>query len=368
MNVFFDHQTFSLQSFGGISRYYSELITGINRTNDNEAYLSLLLSNNVHLRESGLFTNNLLPERNFYKKSQITYRTNQAYTIAQLHKKSFDIFHATYYDPYFIPHLKGRPFTITFLDMIHEKFSDQFSGFPDSQLATRQKKTLADRADRIIAISESTKKDIVELFNVDPAKIDVIYLGSSLQPAANHVIKNQISSPYLLFVGRRERYKNFNGLIRAIHPLLKKYKVKLICAGGGAFSKEEEEIIHNFNLGGLVEQQAIFDDTALQEFYLQAVAFIFPTMYEGFGIPVLEAFACDCPCIISNLSSLPEVGGNAALYIDPMVADSISNAVEQLIQNSELRLTLIERGREQLKHFSWQRTVIDTLNSYKVVL
>lgn len=368
MNVFFDHQTFSLQTFGGISRYYSELITGINQTNDNRAYLSLLLSNNTHLKESGLAKNNLLPESNFYKKAQITYRTNQAYTIAQLHKKSFDIFHATYYDPYFIPYLKGRPFTITFLDMIHEKFSDQFSTFPDSQLVTKQKKTIADRADRIIAISESTKRDIVELLNIDPAKIDVTYLGSSLQPAVDYVIEKKIDSPYLLFVGRRERYKNFEGLVRAIDPLLKKYKLKLIAAGGGPFSREEKELIHSLNLDELVEQRAIINDSTLQEFYLQAVAFIFPTMYEGFGIPILEAFACDCPCIISNLSSLPEVGGNAALYINPKVADSISHAVEQLIQDSKLRCTLIERGREQLKRFSWQRTVIDTLNSYKVVL
>ena len=366
MNVFFDHQTFSLQAFGGISRYYAELVTGVNHTIGNQAFLPLLFSNNVHLRECGLMVKQLLPNRQFYKKTQIIYRSNQAYTLAQLHRRSFDVFHATYYDPYFIPHLKGRPFTITFLDMIHEKLSAQFPELANDELITRQKQFLADRADRVIAISESTKRDVVELLTIDPAKVEVIYLGNSLKPVVEENIGNPAPEPYLLFVGRRERYKNFEGLLRSIHPLLKKYRLKLICAGGDSFTNGERSLIRSVGVDALVEQHPINDQT-LQLLYQQAVAFIFPTLYEGFGIPVLEAFACACPCIVSNLSSLPEVAGDAALYIDPASPDSIPNAVEQLLHSSELRQTLIEKGRDQLSRFSWQRTVSETLKVYQTI-
>lgn len=363
MRIFFDHQTFSLQSFGGISRYYAELITGINGVPDNHAYLSLLFSNNVHLQEKGIAPCKLFSNVNFYRKERIAYRLNKAYNIAQLNQRKYDIFHPTYYDPYFIPHIKDHPFVITFLDMIQEKFANQFPGLDDGGITTNHQRILANRADKIIAISESTKLDIIELLNVNPDKIEVIYLGNSIKRIPSK-LEDKKTIPYLLFVGRRERYKNFEGLLKAIHFLLSKHRIKLVCAGGGAFTEEENKLVHSLGVEDLVEQHPI-NDLILQDLYRRAIVFIFPTFYEGFGIPVLEAFACDCPCIISNSSSLPEVGGNAALYIDPNSAESIVTAVEKIIDSSALRESLILRGREQLKHFSWNNTVSETLKVYK---
>jgi glycosyltransferase involved in cell wall biosynthesis len=108
----------------------------------------------------------------------------------------------------------------------------------------------------------------------------------------------------------------------------------------------------------------MINDSILHELYREAHAFIFPSLYEGFGIPILEAFACGCPCILSNTSSLPEVAGEAAIYIDPTDRDSIAIAVERIIMDTELRHVLIERGKKQLERFSWQRTIEDTLNLY----
>jgi glycosyltransferase involved in cell wall biosynthesis len=367
MKILFDYQTFSLQNFGGISRYYAELVNGVNQTERDVAYLPLVFSNNVHLRESGISVRNFLLNQNFYKKQQIIYRTNKLYTIAQLSRKNFDIFHPTYYDPYFIPHLKSHPFTITFLDMIHERFGTKYKELSDGGLITKNKQLLADRADKIIAISESTKRDIVELLGVDPRKIEVIYLGNSLCPVENVNTSRQAPEPYLLFVGRRERYKNFDGLLQIIHPILKKYGLKLICAGGDPFTSEEQERICKVGADKLVRQQPINDHT-LTQLYHQATAFIFPTLYEGFGIPVLEAFACNCPCIVSNLSSLPEVAGDAALYFDPNQPESIAVAIEKLLCDTQLRQMLIEKGRTQLNRFSWQRTVNETLRFYRTLL
>ncbi|UHG91713.1 glycosyltransferase family 4 protein [Spirosoma oryzicola] len=367
MNIFFDYQTFSLQTFGGISRYYAELIKGINETRNNNAYLPLLFSNNVHLQESGLGVRQMMPNKDFYKKIQIIYRSNQLYTIAKLYQKQFDIFHATYYDPYFIPHLKGRPFVVTFLDMIHEKFVAKFPGLDDGGVIFKQKKIIAGKADKIIAISESTKRDVVSLLEVDPDKVKVIYLGSSLKPSRIETIDEQLAlEPYLLFVGRRERYKNFDGLLSAVYPLLKKYKLKLLCAGGGQFTNEERFFINSLGASSFVQQCSI-DDQKLQQLYQGAVAFVFPSMYEGFGIPVLEAFACGCPCIVSNNSSLPEVAGKAAIYIDPLLPETIVSAVEKVITDTYLRQEMIDKGYEQLSLFSWENTVSDTLDLYRAI-
>ena len=366
MTIFFDHQTFSNQTYGGISRYYAELIAGINQTTDTTAYLPILFSNNVYLREKGIPARPFFARRPLPKKIQLIQSANKLYTIPKLRQKSYDVFHATYYDPYFLPYLKGRPFVITFLDMIHEKLGPQFPELADDRIITNQKRLMATQATRIIAISESTKRDIVELLDVDPAKIDVIYLGSSLaaQPVSQELTPT--AEPYLLFVGNRGHYKNFSGLLQAIHPLLKQYRLKLVCAGGGGFTAAEKTLIQAVGAGDLVEQQP-FDDQTLRVLYQQALAFIFPTLYEGFGIPVLEAFACNCPCIVSNLSSLPEVAGNAALYIDPTSSDSITQAVEQLIHNPAIRQELIRKGREQLSNFSWDRTVTETVQLYKAI-
>lgn len=366
MRILFDHQTFSLQNFGGISRYYTELIREINQTPGNQACLSAIVSNNVHLREAGIKVNAFFPGWNFQRKTSLIYRINQLYGTAQLRAKAYDVFHATYYDPYFLPHLDRRPFVVTFMDMIHEKFVQQFPGLDDGGLITEQKRVLAQRAARIIAISESTKRDVVELLDVDPAKIDVIYLGSSLRAMPVQPDTGPKPAPYLLFVGRRERYKNFEGLLRAVHPLLRQHKLNLVCAGGDPFTPEERALIDEVDANDWVEQRPI-DDKSLQTLYQRAVAFVFPSLYEGFGIPILEAFACGCPCIVSNSSSLPEVAGDAALYIDPAMPDSIAEAVNQLINNAQLRQTLINRGREQLSRFSWQRTVTETLNVYQSV-
>ena len=368
MNILFDHQTFSLQNYGGISRYYTELIKGINRIPDNDAYLPLLVSNNVHLHEVGIHVRPFFSETKIPKKLQTIYSLNEFYTICKLRHKRYDVFHATYYDPYFLPYLEGRPFVVTFLDMIHEKFGNQFSELAYNGVITEQKRRLANKAARIIAISESTKRDLVDILSINPNKIDVIYLGSSFSTKRIKSTDHKTGDlPYLLFVGNRSMYKNFKGLLEAIHPVLKGFGIKLLCAGGGAFTKSEKEFIQSLKADQLVEQYSINDQT-LPMLYQNALAFIFPSLYEGFGIPVLEAFACECPCIVSNKSSLPEVAGSAALYIDPTSSDSIVSAVEKLLNDSNLRESLIQKGREQLAKFSWQRTVTETLKLYQGIV
>ncbi|PRY27412.1 glycosyltransferase involved in cell wall biosynthesis [Spirosoma oryzae] len=367
MKVFFDHQTFSIQKFGGISRYNVELISGVNKGINDTAYLPILLSDNVYLNKLNQYNVNLLPKNNFYKKAQIVYKINKLYSVAHLVKKGFDLFHPTYYDPYFLPYLKGKPFVLTIHDMIHERFVEQFPELDNKNSAIEKKQVLAEKADRIITVSNSTKLDVVNMLGVKPEKVHVIYSAGSFNPVWTTTKGRFVEEPYLLFVGRRERYKNFEGLLNAIRHILEKYKIKLVCAGGGEFTAQENKIIDSFRLSQLVNQISI-NDKLLSILYNQAIAFIFPSLYEGFGIPVLEAFASDCPCIVSNQSSLPEVGGDAVVYINPFSRESIVDAVEKIICSSQLRQDLIEKGRVQLAKFSWDKTVKETVDLYRTLL
>ncbi|GAB3931394.1 glycosyltransferase family 4 protein [Larkinella terrae] len=364
MKIFFDHQTFSQQNYGGISRYFCELIAGINQSPDeHQAHLSLLFSNNAYLKEKSLRAWPFFPGQPFSRTQPRIYRFNKIFSLLEMQTRSYDVFHATYYEPYFLDHIQKRPVVVTFLDMIHEKYHTVFPELAADHLVMTWKKQIIERATAVIAISENTKRDLVDYYNIPPERVRVIYLGSSV--AVEERLDNPpATAPYLLFVGNRGMYKHFRPFIQAVAPLLRGHQIRVICAGGGAFSTGETALLQQLQLTQLVEQKPINDNT-LRQLYGQATAFVFPSLYEGFGIPVLEAFACNCPCVLSNRSSLPEVAGSAASYFDPENPDSIREAVGQILNSSELRQDLIQKGRERLRQFSWEKTVQETLALYQ---
>lgn len=368
MNIFFDHQTFSLQNYGGISRYFTELIQGINIRTKHHAHLSITYSDNVYIRDVKNDVKHFMPGFEFERKLSARYYLNRFLCQLDLRKTPFDVMHPTYYDPYFLSQIGNKPFVVTFLDMIHERLANEFKDLAEDRKITARKKLMAEKSTAIIAISESTKQDIVDLFKVDPQKINVIYLGNSLQSFSKADIETSadLARPYVLFVGNRWSYKNFRWFIQTIRPLLVTYGIRVVCAGGGAFTKEEIKFIEAYKLTGLVEQRPI-DDRSLSILYRNALAFVFPSLYEGFGIPVLEAFACDCPCIVSNQSSLPEVAGDAALYISPNNPDSLIDAIERFVNDDNLRQEYIRKGQQQLAKFSWQNTVDETVKLYQSI-
>ncbi|GAB2520384.1 glycosyltransferase family 4 protein [Spirosoma aerophilum] len=364
MNIFFDYQAFSLQTYGGISRYFCELINGINKTEDNHAHLSQLWSNNVHLKEYGIKT---LPYPFKNKYSRVLHKPNQLYNLLDYKTGQYDIYHSTYFDDFLSKPVGDRPFVTTFYDMIYERLSNQFIELSADKFIIPQKKKIAYRSSHLIAISESTKRDMVEILGIEPSRISVIYLGSSFQPESINQTTSDLSvteQPYLLFVGNRAGYKNFSPFLKAVAHLLKRYSIKLVCGGGGSFTSTEKDVIQELSLQGLVEQRLI-NDTILPTLYKKALAFVFPSLYEGFGIPVLEAFSCGCPCIISDSSSLPEVAEDAAMYFDPTNVGSIEASVEKIILDNSLRSELVSKGWQQLNKFSWSRTVQETLELYK---
>ena len=387
MKVLYDHQTFTLQKYGGISRYYFELINRFKKDKNLECELACKYSENAYINSSDLFkdietgesTEDFLYGVKFKGKAKI-HRTltrvglasnpiilNKKNSVEIIKHNDFDIFHPTYYDPYFLKYIGNKPFVLTVHDMIHELYAGKF--FKKNDKTIMAKKELAERAYRIIAISDSTKSDLIKLYKMDEGKIDIVYHGSSLKN--ENMINTDQSLPerYILFVGDRDLYKNFDFFLRSISKLLiEDEKLKLICAGGKPFNKIESNLIKNLKLSGKIFHRSIENDNYLSGLYNKALCFIFPSLYEGFGIPILEAFSCNCPVVISNTSSLPEVGGDAAHYFDPTDSASIYDAVKKVVYDYEFADKLREKGSEQLKKFSWEKCACETKRVYERLL
>lgn len=366
MKILYDSQIFELQKYGGISRYFVNIAENYNDDISMNVSISAKISNNEYLLNSNIDGNFVLPSKNIInKKYNIERKFNSLYCRFKLFTNSIDIFHPTYYDPDFLNYIGKTPFILTIYDMVHEKFSDMISEHDKSAI---NKKLLAKKASKIIAISESTKKDIIDILGIDESKIDVIYLGSSMKPTDKVVQLKNLPSKYILFVGNRAIYKNFNKFIEAISPLIhENFDLYVVCVGGGEFSEDEKNILSKLNISEKVYQYDI-DDSTLAKLYSTALVFVFPSLYEGFGIPILEAFSCDCPIVCSNTSSFPEIAGNAAVYFDPMDKISILTTVTEVVNNNELRKKLVQSGRERLKMFSWDITAQKTKKVYENTL
>jgi len=301
-----------------------------------------------------------------------TRQVNQRYTISRLRAAEFDVFHPTYYDDYFLEDLGDKRLVVTVVDMIHELFPQYFS--KAGSLIPERKQRLVERADCVIAISQSTRADVMRLLGVPADKVRVIYLGNSVQPPAGTPGRlPSLPERYVLFVGARKGYKNFVGFITAIAPLLRADRMLcVVCTRHNSrrrsgFRSGERRLFRQLGIEGQVVQCAV-TDAALAGVYRHALCFVFPSLYEGFGLPVLEAFACDCPVILSNTSSLPEVGGEAVEYCDPTQAESIATALERVLRDDDLRADLVARGRAQLARFSWDACARETEAVYRDVV
>jgi len=367
MKVLYDHQIFTSQIYGGISRYFFELIKHFKNNNETKYELSLKYSNNYYLKKlNNLSYKTFLENYSFKGKYRLLNILNKKVSKEYISKGDYDIFHPTYYDPYFLDYIGRKPFVLTIYDMIHEIYPEMFSS---KDKTSERKKTLAQKATKIIAISENTKRDIIKFLGIGENKIEVIYLGNSFNINKDDKTIN-IMTPrkYILFVGSRRGYKNFELFIEAISPLLNDdVKLNVVCAGGGKFNDMEIEKLKNLKIKDKVFYYS-GSDSVLAYLYQKAVAFIFPSLYEGFGIPILESFTFGCPAICSRTSSLPEVAGDAAIYFDPTDKLSILNNIHKVIYNDELKKQLISKGVERVKEFTWEKTAKKTKMLYEDIL
>lgn len=359
MRVLYDHQGFTIQQYGGISRYFYELINHLMIYPDVSASVSLNVSNNRYIARSGWAKPfPFFPGIESNKKIVWMKKINETTSLQKWKDGNFDIFHPTYYDTYFLKHETHKPVVITFHDLIHEKF------MPTDRETLIHKRRVLNRADRIIAISNNSKSDLIDYYSVPEDKIVVIPLASSLTRSTGS--RDRIDDRYLLFVGNRNNYKNFCFFIRSIAPLLTStLDVLLYCAGGGSFTQEERRLLRELRLENKVKLFPVVSDEKLGELYTNALAFLFPSRYEGFGLPLLEAMNCGCPIGASGTGALPEVAGNAALYFDPMDRDAMLYVAQTLVEKPSVRAALRANGDARAKEFSWRRTAHDTYFTYQ---
>jgi glycosyltransferase involved in cell wall biosynthesis len=241
------------------------------------------------------------------------------------------------------------------------------------RILTRLHRMAARRAKKILTISQASKNDIVTHFHVAADKIAVTYLAASEdfkqileQPRLDSVRRRyRLPERYILFVGSIEPRKNLVGLINAFAKVRTKIDRKLVIAGGGGWLNSDiYETIKDLNLTDSVVFTGYVPQDDLAAIYNLADVFVFPSFYEGFGIPPLEAMSCGVPVIVSHAASLPEVVGDAALTVDPYDTGALAEAIYRIIHDRTLRDELIRKGFSRVKQFSWRLTAEETLGAF----
>lgn len=365
MRVAFDSQAFTMQEYGGVSRYICSLAKELSLRDEVNPRIFAPLYINTYLPDvpSDLVLGHKIPRipktgRIFSAISRLLERP----AISRFHP---DIVHETYFNAR-SPAPRGVQTVVTVYDMINEIYSAEFSKHDRNSTLKRM---ATQRADHILCISESTRKDLLEIFDVPEEKVSVVYLGVDNLITTTPSDKIQNIKPYILYVGHRGGYKNFEGFLRAYaSSLWLSNNFNVVCFGGSPFSSDERKNIESLGLDFDQFSQINGSDSKLASHYQAAALFVYPSLYEGFGIPPLEAMSLNCPVACSNNSSIPEVVGDAGEYFDPMDIDSIRAAMEQVL-NSDVRITeLIERGRLRCSHFSWERCADETLAVYRSLL
>jgi glycosyltransferase involved in cell wall biosynthesis len=386
MRIAFDHQAFCLQRTGGVSRYFCELASAMLSTNlDLKIFAPLY--RNTYLRD--------LPSANvqgYWIKEYPPYTAALCTSImgrvasAAIDRWQPDLVHETYYSDR--PSGSKKVVTVlTVFDMISELglMSDQASL---TDIKRSPKYRAVQRADHIICISQSTQRDLIRLFDVPASKTTVIYLGCDafrVKPyealasvnAPDAMLETSVGAmtsaakhakPYLLYVGLRGAYKNFSRLLKAYaHSKRLTENFDLIAFGAGAFTKDEKTLITELGLTCPQVQQITGTDEYLAMLYRQAAAFVYPSCYEGFGLPPLEAMAQGCPVVSSHTSSMPEVIGDAAEYFDPDDVDDMSAAIGRVVYSSERRKELTQKGYVRSKMFDWTTCASETTRLYQTI-
>lgn len=368
MKIAHDEQMFVLQQYGGVSRYHAKLIENLNNIDNTNAkafapfhqnfYLGKLQKEYVKGYTLGAYP---LHTRFIFKPF------NRIIGTRLIRKWSPDILHLTYYD------WKGTfgskcKIAVTIHDMIYEKYPELFE---NSQQVISKKKYAVDKADLVICVSQSTKNDLLEITGVDEEKVKVIYHGFDkidLSEKEISVFNDRFNFDYILYIGHRKKYKNFDLLLKAYSNSKEiNNHFKILAFGGGKIDSEEQAQLKDLGISNNVIHLA-GDDRLLALSYRNAHCLVYPSLYEGFGLPILEAMSQCCPVILSNVSSLPEVGGNAALYFDAQSSDQLKACLMDILFDDSLRESLSKKGLAQCDKFSWDICANQTNSAYQNIL
>lgn len=383
MRVLFDDLGLR-ESHGGVSRYFSELFR--NFPSDVEPIVcqaesvnEYMLSEPFNIPRARYSFDKFLPDCNLIGRSYF-YRivagmlpwffpayelANQKLFRQHISRNDFDILHLT------SPHgstegwgtrawhsvIGKKPIVLTVHDLIPDKLNK-------SRRVTRQRKFELDAADHVVAVSNNTKQDIIDLYNVPESKISVIYHGYTAR-ADNACSPIFPDIRYVLYVGKRGGYKNSDFFIRSMAPLLIADGGLHLVFTGGRFSDLELKVFTDLGIANRVHQRFV-SDAEMSSLMANAVCFVYPSRYEGFGIPILDAFSVGCPVVLSRCSCFPEVAGDAALYFEDGDAEGLRNCVKSLSDDA-LRQKMIGLGKARVQMFSWHSAAMQTADIYRRV-
>ena len=358
MRVFFDYSIFTLQSFGGVSKYTVNLVE--NFSDQVDPLIISFFYKNFYLKNC-----RFVDKKIFFKKAGplIKYfnKINKIHFNYKLKTKNPDIIHLSYFNQKNFYKSKAKT-VITEHDLIKEKFYPK--KYKDE---IEYKKRLFEKIDQIICVSENTKKDLLEEYNIDASKISVVYHGVNKNKNVRERSLN--IRPFILFVGSRQRYKNFDNAIKSYARSSRlKLDFDFVCFGGGKFLKIEEELFKNLSINRDRIHHYEGDDLDLNYFYYNARIFIFPSLYEGFGMPLLEAMNMQCPIICSDTSSFPEIVNDSAILFNPTDIEMLTFKIEKLIYDDQLLLDLKKKGNSNLNNYSWNKCANETERLYKKLI
>jgi glycosyltransferase involved in cell wall biosynthesis len=294
----------------------------------------------------------------------------------RLMRERLDLFHATHY---VIPPLARARAVVTIHDIIHVLYPQFLPNRAALVYARVMIRRALNRADRILTVSYNTKRDLVDYFGIAPARVEVVYNGvaSSFRPDLPREERERVAAtyrlprPYLLFLGGEKPHKNVRNVLRAFAQARRERALPHALVLAGPMPKNRsrvEAIISALELDSRVCRPGIVPEQDLPGLYAGADAFLYPTLYEGFGLPVVEAMASGVPVLTSSTSALQEIAGGYALLVDPMDVDAIAKGIVQLATDPARRAELVELGKRRARDFSWERAARRTLQVYAEAL
>ena len=362
-----------LDNQAGAERYTRNIINYLVRLNGDHQYHLILsrINQSLYRPNQGNFQQTVVDVNTRHKLLRIL--SEQIYLPRLLKRQGVNLL----FSPCNIgPRFLSVPLVITLFDLHWLRFPELFSPLRLAYLR-RALTWSARKAEAVLTISENSKKDLINLLSVPEEKITVTYVG--LDPLFREIPEKSelqelrrrygLKDRFILSVGQLHKRKNIPGLLQAYQRLAahSPLNVQLVLAGGeGDGAAEVREAVRQIGRDRVVFTGCLPDEDLLR-FYHAAECLVYPSFYEGFGLPVLEAMACGCPVITSNVSSLPEVAGEAALLIDPHRIETIAAAMDSLLTNPILSQTLIQKGREQARKFTWEDTARKTLEVFAKV-
>ncbi len=381
-----------MQKYGGVSRCFVELYKHM--PSNIEVKIGIHETENAYLRELQLgvpkwqdYKQFILPfhfplkGRLFAYYNHLKYKLpyqsgNELYfggyeyqknrIIKELQLGNYDIFHPTFFDDYFVQFLNGKPFVLTIHDMIPELYPQYFDSEKDGQIIGKRK--LAPLASAIIAVSEKTKEDVIRILGVPEEKVHVVYHGCSFLMAEHPL--SIYNFPYILYVGDRIAYKNFDLFVREVAKnLIRHPELKVVCTGR-AFNSGELAMFEGLGIADRFIQHWVKTDDEFYSLYHHAACFVYSSEYEGFGIPILEAYKADCPVLLNHASCFPEIAGDAAIYFTLKRDESnLAEVMEDFLAMDDARIeSLKQRQRERLNLYFWEKSALQLAKVYESVL